>query len=126
MVAGRKLSHVGRIVYGGCELKRNGRAELNKPVVCPNCNNPDGEVLLIDCTLSGEERKRQRFCYACRPEARHPYANCLPQIIAILDIPESEKQAAFRARRFAPDRSATYSIEERLIDLAGSIVGPIK
>ena len=90
-------------------------------MVCPNCNNPDAEVLLIDCSLRGEERERRRFCYECRPEARHPYANSLPQIIRKADIPEPEKQAAFRARRFAPDRSATYSIEERLIDLAGPI-----
>ena len=90
---------------------------------CPNCNNPNADVLLIDCSLCGEERKRQRFCYACRPEARHPYANCLPQIIRKANIPESEKQAAFRARRFAPDHTATYSIEERLIDLARPIAG---
>ena len=90
-------------------------------MVCPNCNNPDAEVLLIDCSLCGEERKRRRFCYACRPEARHPYANCLPQIISKANIPEAEKRAALLARRFAPDLSATYSIEERLIDLAGPV-----
>jgi hypothetical protein len=95
-------------------------------VVCPNCNNPNAGVLLIDCRLRDEERERRRFCYACRPEAWHPYANCLPQIIASLNISESEKQAAFAARRFAPDRRTTYSIEERLIDLAGPIVGPIQ
>lgn len=27
------------------------------------------------------------------------------------NIPEEEKQEAFRARRFAPDRTSTYSIE---------------
>jgi hypothetical protein len=43
-----------------------------------------------------------------------------------LDISESEKQAAFRARRFAPDRTTAYSIEERLIDLAGQIAATIQ
>ena len=52
--------------------------------------------------------------------------DCLPQIIATLDIPEAEKQAAFRARRFAPDRTVTYSIEELLIDLAGPILKGIQ
>lgn len=36
-----------------------------------------------------------------------------------MNISEEEKQAAFRARRFAPDRTKTYSIEERLTDLPG-------
>lgn len=92
-------------------------------LICPNCNNLDAQLLLIDtqAPLDSPERQR-RFCYSCVPEARHPYANCLPQIIRNADIPEVEKQAAFRARRFAPDRTATYSIAERLADLAGPIL----
>jgi hypothetical protein len=85
---------------------------------CPNCDT-ENDVLFIDCSLRGKERERQRFCYSCRPEARHPYANCLPQVIMNADIPEEDKLAAFRARRFAPDRTTAYTIEERLIDLAG-------
>lgn len=89
---------------------------------CPNCNS-DSDVLLIDCTLplGSPKRESTRYCYSCKPEAFHQYANCLPQVIRKANIPEAEKQAAFRARRFAPDRCATYSFEERLIDLAGPI-----
>jgi hypothetical protein len=42
------------------------------------------------------------------------------------DFPESEKLDAVRVRRYASDYSATYSIEERLIDLAGPIGGAIQ
>lgn len=44
---------------------------------CPNCAG-ETEVLLIDCRLPGEERERVRYCYKCRPQARHAYADCLP------------------------------------------------
>jgi hypothetical protein len=93
---------------------------------CLNCGCEDHEFLLIDCALplGSVERETIRYCYSCRPDAQHPYANCLPRIIRNANIPESEKQAAFRARRFAPDHTATYSVEERLIDLAGPIAGP--
>ena len=43
-----------------------------------------------------------------------------------MNISEEEKQAAFRERRLALDRSATYSIQERLIDLAGPTANPIQ
>ena len=85
---------------------------------CPNCGcNTD--VLLIDCRLplGSHERETVRYCAECRPEAVHEYANCLPQIIRKANIPESEKEAAFRARRFAPDRLASYPVKERLFDL---------
>lgn len=86
-------------------------------MLCPNCGSTQHEFLLIDCTLSGEARERIRYCFDCKKEARHPYANCLPQVIRNLDIPEAEKQAAFRARRYAVDRRASYPIAERLFDL---------
>ena len=44
-----------------------------------------------------------RYCVACRPQEAHPLAHLLPQWIAKLEIPEDEKQAAFRARHYAPD-----------------------
>ena len=84
-------------------------------------------MLLIETQtpLNSPERPR-RFYYSCMREARHPYANCLPQIIRKANIPEAEKRTALRTRRFARDRGTTYSIEERLIDLAGPIAGPIQ
>lgn len=48
---------------------------------CDSCGNGRAEVLLIDTTLRGPEREAKRFCYACRPEAHHPYAGCFPRII---------------------------------------------
>lgn len=85
---------------------------------CPSCNS-ETEVLLVDCRLPfGEERDRLRYCYACRPEAQHAYAGCLPRVIVASSLPEAEKQKALAARRYAPDYRAAYSIAERVIDLA--------
>ncbi len=52
-------------------------------MTCPNCGCEDHEFLLIDCRLplGSVERETIRYCFSCRPSARHPYANCLPQII---------------------------------------------
>ncbi len=87
-------------------------------MTCPNCKS-DAALLLIDCRLplGSIERETIRYCVACRPEATHRYAHLLPQWIAKLDIPQSEKDAAFRARRYAPDHRRDYPIKERLFDL---------
>jgi hypothetical protein len=91
-------------------------------VRCSNCGN-DADVLLIDCTLPfGEERDRTRYCYACRPEAKHPYAGCLPRVIVASRLSDQEKQKALAARRYAPDHRAAYPIAERIIDSAGPTV----
>src|SRR6266478_4338603 len=88
-------------------------------MTCPNCGCEDHEFLLIDCRLplGSVERETIRYCFSCRPSARHPYANCLPQIIRNADILEAEKKTALAARRYVVDRRASYSIVERLFDL---------
>jgi hypothetical protein len=88
-------------------------------MICPNCGNEKHDFLLIDTTLRGPEREAKRFCYKCRPEAQHPYANCLPRIIVASKLPDEEKQKALAARRYAPDYREVYPIAERIIDLAG-------
>jgi hypothetical protein len=37
----------------------------------------------MDTTLRGMERETKRFCYSRRPEAVHPFAGCLPQVIVV-------------------------------------------
>lgn len=93
---------------------------------CPSCNT-EASVLLIDCQLPfGKLRDETRYCYGCRPVARHEFANCLPRVImASSNLSAEEKKAALAARRYAPDHRGTYPIEERLFDLtAGPREGP--
>jgi len=40
-------------------------------------------------------------------------------------LSDEEKRKALAARRYAPDYRAVYSIAERVIDLAGLVVGRI-
>jgi hypothetical protein len=54
---------------------------------------------------------------------RITYADCLPRVIVASSLPDEEKRKALAARRYAPDYRADYSIAERIIDLAGPIVG---
>jgi hypothetical protein len=69
---------------------------------CPNCGS-EADDLLIDCSLPfGEVRDRTRFCVNCRPEVSNP-----------------------RNRRYVADRRGIYPLEERVIDLAGPVVGGI-
>jgi transcriptional regulator NrdR family protein len=82
---------------------------------CPNCQNEEHDVLLIDCTLVGEARERRRFCYACRPVARSRYAGMHQMAIAKLGM--NERDEAWAARRYVPDRRASYSAAERIFDL---------
>jgi hypothetical protein len=91
-------------------------------MICRNCG-AETDVQLIDTTLIGEARRRLRFCGSCRPEAQHPYAGCLPRVIAASSLSNEEKQKALAARRYTPDYRAVYSIAERVIDLAGPVVG---
>jgi hypothetical protein len=93
-------------------------------MICTNCG-AEADVLLIDTTLIGEARRRLRFCGSCRPEAQHPYAGCLPQVIMASSQPDEEKRKALAARRYVVDRSQSYALVERIIDLAGPIVGGI-
>ena len=72
-------------------------------------------------TRERPEREAKRFCYACRPEAQHTYAGCLPRTIVASSLSDEEKRKALAARRYAPDYRAVYSIAERIIDLAGPI-----
>jgi hypothetical protein len=113
-----------------CQLRRSGKRQEN--VAGFGGRSSSGQIttnsqskgsianeILIDCTL------RIETTVACRPEARHLYANYPEQVIAQPNIPKSQKQA-FTARRFAPDCTSTYSITERLIDLAGPISGRVQ
>jgi hypothetical protein len=93
-------------------------------MICTNCG-AETDVLLIDTTLIGEARRRLRFCRSCRPEAQHPYASCLPRVIVASSLSDEEKRKALSARRYAADYRAIYSIAERVIDLAGPVVGGI-
>ena len=90
-------------------------------MICPSCGNPDASVLYIDCSLplNSPEREATRVCARCQPEVEHPLAHLLPRWIHQLNIPEAEKLAALRARRYAPDRR-DYSVAERLFDLTAS------
>ena len=85
---------------------------------CSNCGSDKHDFLLIDTTLRGHKRETKRFCYQCRPEARHEYAGCLPRVIVASSLPDEEKRKALAARRYAPDYRAVYSIARRIIDLA--------
>jgi hypothetical protein len=58
---------------------------------CLSCGDGRAEVLLIDTTLRGTERDAKRYCYACRPEAQHSYAGCLPRVIVSSSLPDEEK-----------------------------------
>jgi hypothetical protein len=49
------------------------------------------------------EREAKRFCNSRRPEAVHPIAGCLPQVIMVSALCEEDKQAALAARRYTPD-----------------------
>jgi hypothetical protein len=40
-------------------------------------------------------------------------------------LPDEEKRKALAARRYTPDYRAVYSIAERVIDLAGPVLGGI-
>ncbi|HEY6128226.1 MAG TPA: hypothetical protein VIW23_08605 [Candidatus Acidoferrum sp.] len=88
---------------------------------CPNCGNDRAEVLLIDTTLRGTERDAKRYCYACRPEARHELASHAPRVLARMNLTEEVRRAALAARRYVVDRSQTYPLAARIIDLAGSV-----
>jgi hypothetical protein len=85
---------------------------------CPNCGNEQTKVLLIDCSLPfGEARDRLRYCFSCRPEAQHPYAGCFPRVIMASSLSDEEKRKALAARRYVVDRSQSYPLAERIIDL---------
>jgi hypothetical protein len=64
------------------------------------CGSGDKESLLIDATLRGMEREAKRFCYSRRPEAVHPFAGCLPQVIVVSAVCKEDKQPALAARRY--------------------------
>jgi hypothetical protein len=87
---------------------------------CPSCGNERAEVLLIDTTLSGAARE-QRFCYSCKPEARHELAGYAPRMLARMNLPVEVRRAALAARRYVVDRTQSYPLADRIIDLAGSV-----
>ena len=72
---------------------------------CPNCNNPEAEVLLIDThlPLGSKARRKTRYCYSCRPEARHYLSHLLPQWLYKMDLSRRILLAALEARCYAPD-----------------------
>jgi phytoene/squalene synthetase len=86
---------------------------------CPNCGG-EAEVLLIDCSLPYESRNR-RFCYSCKPEAAHELAGHAPRVLVRMNLPEEVLRAALAARRYVVDRSSSYPLVERLVDLAGRV-----
>jgi len=86
---------------------------------CPNCGG-DAEMLLIDCSLPHESRDR-RFCRSCKPEAAHELAGHAPRVLVRLNLPKEVLEAALAARRYVVDRSQSYLMAERLIDLAGRV-----
>lgn len=90
-------------------------------MLCPNCGS-EASVLLIDCSLPyGELRDKIRLCYTCCPIARSRFAGMHHLAIAKLSL--EERNEAFAARRYVPDRRGTYPLEERVFDLvAGSVV----
>jgi hypothetical protein len=85
---------------------------------CPTCK-AETETLLIDCSLplGSQERESRRWCYICRPEARHRLAGYPPRMLAKMGLPEDVLQAALKARRWVADRSASYPLSERIFDL---------
>ena len=72
----------------------------------------------------GDVRDRTRYCYACRPIAKSRYVGMHPRSIA--KLPPEERDEAWAARRYVPDRRGMCAIEERIFDLtAGPVVGEI-
>ena len=89
---------------------------------CPNCQNEEHDVLLIDCSLTfGEARDRLRYCHSCKPEARHELAGYAPRMLTRMNLTEEARRAALAARRYVVDRSRSYPLAQRLADLAGGI-----
>jgi len=86
---------------------------------CPNCG-AEAEALLIDCSLPHETRN-WRFCHSCKPEAAHELAGHAPRVLVGMNLPKEVLEAALAARRYVVDRSMSYSLAERLIDLAGRV-----
>ncbi len=91
-------------------------------MICTNCGG-ETDVLLIDAMLTGAAREQKRWCFQCKPEARHEFAGYAPRMLARMDLPEEVRRAALAARRYVVDRSQSYPLAERLIDLAGPIIG---
>jgi hypothetical protein len=70
----------------------------------------------------GEARDRLRYCHSCKPEALHDLAGYAPRMLARMNLPEDVQRAARAALRYVVDRSQSYPLAERIIDLAGPIV----
>jgi phytoene/squalene synthetase len=86
---------------------------------CPNCGG-EAEALLIDCSLPHESRN-QRFCRSCKPEAVHELGGHAPRVLVRMNLPKEVLEAALAARRYVVDRSMSYSLVERLVDLVGRV-----
>ena len=85
-------------------------------MICKNCG-AETNVLLIDTTLMGEERRRTRFCGSCKPEALHDLAGYAPRMLAHMNLPEEVRRAALAAQRYVMDRSHSYPLAQRIADL---------
>jgi uncharacterized protein with von Willebrand factor type A (vWA) domain len=83
---------------------------------CPSCGNERVKVLLIDTMLARAARE-QRFCHSCKPEARHELAGYARRMLASMNLPVEVRQVALAARRYVVDRSQSYPLAARIIDL---------